>query len=110
MSFIKIYMKAFASEKVRLFRLGSVAAAMALMAGVLHGADKPKVVEIPVLAIDAKEAAKVSYARDIKPILDASCSECHSADEQKGQFDASTVASLIKGGKKAHPAIIPGKP
>ncbi|WP_160164474.1 PSD1 and planctomycete cytochrome C domain-containing protein [Pedosphaera parvula] len=105
-------MKAFVSEKVNLGRLSCVTAAtaMLLMAGVARGAEKPKVVEIPVRAIDAKEAAKVSYTRDIKPILDASCSECHSSDEQKGQFDASTVASLIKGGKKAHPAIIPGKP
>jgi mono/diheme cytochrome c family protein len=81
-----------------------------LTGGMAKGADKPKVVEIKVRAIDAKEAAKVSYARDIKPILDANCSECHEGDELKGEYDASSVASLIKGGKKAHPAIIPGKP
>ncbi|MDB6121795.1 MAG: hypothetical protein JWQ71_788 [Pedosphaera sp.] len=89
----------------------SAVAIMLLYAGALaFGAEKPKVVEIKIRAIDAKEAAKVSYTRDIKPIMDANCSECHGGDDLKGQFDASSVANLIKGGKKAHPAIIPGKP
>ena len=72
--------------------------------------ETPKVVEIKVRPIDTKAAAAVSYTRDVKPLLESYCSECHSSDEVKGGFDASTVESLMKGGKKAHPAIIPGQP
>ena len=72
--------------------------------------ETPKVVEIKVRPIDAKAAAAVSYTRDVKPLLESYCSECHSSDEVKGGFDASTVESLMKGGKKAHPAIIPKQP
>lgn len=67
-------------------------------------------VEIPVRPIDPRQAAKVSYSRDIKPILAAACDECHSPDDKKSGFDDSTVAALIKGGKKAGPGIVPGKP
>lgn len=81
-----------------------------LWTATLQGAEKLTVVEIKVRPVDAKAAAMVSYTRDVKPLLESYCSECHSSDEMKGGLDASTVASLIKGGKKARPAIIPGKP
>jgi mono/diheme cytochrome c family protein len=68
------------------------------------------VVQIAIRQLDAEEAGKVSYIRDIKPLLEEHCSECHSSDEQKGGFDTSTVHNLLKGGKKASPAIVPGKP
>src|ERR1035441_4595865 len=66
--------------------------------------------EINIRAIDLKEAAKVSYARDIKPILASGCDECHSAEEHKSNFDVSSVAALLKHGKKAGPGVVPGKP
>ncbi len=68
------------------------------------------VVEIKLREIDPAEAAKVSYARQIKPILVDNCLECHSTEDHKGGLDATSVATLIKGGKKARPAIVPGKP
>jgi len=69
-----------------------------------------KVVEIKVRTIDPAEAAKVSYARQIKPILVDNCLECHSTEDHKGGLDVTSVANLIKGGKKTTPAITPGKP
>jgi hypothetical protein len=69
-----------------------------------------KKVEIPIRAVDLKEAAKVSYTRDIKPLLSADCDECHSNDDFKGGFDISSAATLMKGGKKGGPGIVPGKP
>jgi hypothetical protein len=71
---------------------------------------KRPVTEIKIRQLDATEAAKVSFARQIKPILTENCDECHSAEEHKGAFEITTLAKLIKGGKKASPAIIPGKP
>src|SRR6266481_4313616 len=71
---------------------------------------KRPITQIKIRNLDANEAAKISYARQIKPILTDNCDECHSADEHKGGFEITTVAQLTKGGKKASPAIIPGKP
>src|SRR6266700_3332982 len=69
-----------------------------------------QVVEIKLREIDPAEAAKVSYARQIKPILVDNCLECHSTEDHKGGLDVTSVANLIKGGKKTTPAITPGKP
>jgi mono/diheme cytochrome c family protein len=71
---------------------------------------KHPITEIKIRKLDAAAAAKISYAQRIKPLLDETCDECHSADEHKGGFQITSVAALIKGGKKASPAIIPGKP
>src|ERR1700691_5148861 len=66
--------------------------------------------EIAVRPIDMKEAAKISYSRDIKPILASDCDECHSADDHKSNFDVSSVPSLLKHGKKAGAGVVPRKP
>ena len=66
--------------------------------------------EIAVREIEPAAAAQVSFAGQIKPILTDNCLDCHSAEEHKGGLDASTVATLLKGGKKAGPAVVPGKP
>src|SRR5277367_330623 len=66
--------------------------------------------DINIRPIDLKEAAKVSYSRDIKPILASDCDECHSAEDHKGNFDISSVATLLKHGKKGGPGVVPGKP
>src|SRR6266481_265365 len=71
---------------------------------------KYPITTINIRILDAAEAAKISYTRQIKPALTENCDECHSADEHKGAFEITTVTQLIKGGKKASPAIIPGKP
>src|SRR5215470_8415380 len=75
-----------------------------------EGQKKRPITEIKIRNLETNEAAKVSYARQIKPILTDNCDECHSADEHKGAFEITSVVHLIKGGKKASPAIIPGKP
>ncbi|HEY3914721.1 MAG TPA: PSD1 and planctomycete cytochrome C domain-containing protein, partial [Verrucomicrobiae bacterium] len=83
----------------------------AVLAGVIcASAAESKKTEISIRPIDSKEAAKVSYARQIKPLLSADCDECHSADDHKAGFDISTITSLKKGGKKAGPGVVPGKP
>lgn len=52
----------------------------------------------------------VSYTKQIKPIVDAKCMECHAADEAKGKFVMTTVALMSKAGRKAGPGIVPHKP
>src|ERR1051325_2420606 len=61
-----------------------------IMVGLVVGAPEQKkhpITEIKIRKLDATEAAKVSYARQIKPLLAENCDECHSADEHKGAFE-----------------------
>ena len=71
---------------------------------------KKKPVEIKIRTIDSAAAAKVSFSRDIKPILINTCTECHSAEDRKSDFEVTTVETLKQKGKKAGVGIIPGKP
>ena len=41
----------------------------------------------------------VTYATDIKAILDASCVKCHSGNQPKGRLKLDTLADTLKGGK-----------
>jgi hypothetical protein len=56
------------------------------------------------------EAAPVSFQKTIRPLLEDRCVMCHSADAKTSGFEATSVAALLKGGIKAGPAVIPGKP
>src|SRR5712664_4056477 len=52
---------------------------------------KYPITAINIRKLDAAEAAKISYTRQIKPLLTENCDECHSADEHKGAFETTTV-------------------
>lgn len=78
--------------------------------GALLGAETNKVHPIAIQAIDASAAAKVSYFRDIKPLLANYCVECHGTTEPEGEYQVGSVAELLKSGKKNGPGVIPGKP
>jgi mono/diheme cytochrome c family protein len=41
----------------------------------------------------------VTYATDIKPILDASCIKCHSGDKPKAKLKLDTLENALKGSK-----------
>jgi hypothetical protein len=70
---------------------------------------KPKV-EIAIRDIDPQQAAKVSYERDVKPILLKHCTECHSPDERRNEFETTSVETLLTKGRKAGPGVVPFKP
>ena len=78
--------------------------------GAADDAKKSNVTPITIRDIDAKAAAQVSFTHDIKPILANNCFDCHAEDDRKSDLDVTTVGNLLKGGKKAGPAIVPGKP
>src|SRR5262245_42154144 len=50
----------------------------------------------------------VDFARDIQPILEASCVKCHGRGKDKGGFNLDTRESFVKGGDNGHTAE-PGK-
>jgi mono/diheme cytochrome c family protein len=49
----------------------------------------------------------VTYATDIKTILDASCAKCHSGDKPKARLKLDTLEGALKGGKDGK-VITPG--
>jgi mono/diheme cytochrome c family protein len=50
----------------------------------------------------------VVFARDIKPIFEAKCIQCHGPDKQKSQFRLDQKEAALKGGENHVPDIRPG--
>ncbi len=50
----------------------------------------------------------VSFAKDIEPVLQASCWKCHGSAIQLSKLDLRTRDAVLKGGEKG-PAIVPGR-
>jgi WD40 repeat protein len=53
-------------------------------------------------------AQNVDYAKQIVPLWDTYCIDCHSADDADGGFALDTFAALVKGGEEGA-ALLPGK-
>jgi ankyrin repeat protein len=58
----------------------------------------------------ANTALPVEFTRDIQPLFERSCVACHSGERAKGGFKMVDRPSLLQGGKRGEPAVIPGKP
>src|SRR3954470_23398536 len=54
-------------------------------------------------------SAKVDYTRDIQPLLESRCLECHGPKKQKSTLRVDMKPSLLKGGDSSKPAVVPGK-
>jgi len=48
----------------------------------------------------------VSYSREVAPVLEISCAECHNPDSLASGLDVTSHAALLRGGKRG-PAVIP---
>jgi len=57
---------------------------------------------------EARSADKVDFARDIQPILQKSCVECHGPEKPKGKLRLDTKEGALKGGNNGV-VISPGK-
>lgn len=55
------------------------------------------------------DAAPVDFVRDVKPILERRCLECHNRDYVFAGLRLETHDLAMKGGRSG-PAIVPGKP
>ncbi|MDM4018368.1 DUF1549 domain-containing protein [Roseiconus lacunae] len=54
--------------------------------------------------------AKVSYDKQIEPILRKNCFGCHQGAKQLGDYRMTDFESLLAGGESEQAAIVPGKP
>src|SRR5258708_27485516 len=53
-------------------------------------------------------AEPVDFVRDIKPILESACLNCHGPEKPKGELRLDTRTGAHKGGRKGG-ALVPGK-
>ena len=52
----------------------------------------------------------VDYEKQIRPILEANCMDCHGADKPKARLQVDQRPVLLQGGDSGLPAIVPGNP
>lgn len=55
----------------------------------------------------AADISGLTFAKDIKPILEKSCVQCHGVETQKGKYRLDTLDAALKGGGSGE-AIIKG--
>jgi hypothetical protein len=72
----------------------------------LRAADAPKV-DLSKLPPPAAKK-DVTFAKDIKPIFDKSCTRCHGGDKPKGDLRLESLETAIKGSEHGK-VIQPGK-
>lgn len=60
-----------------------------------------------LVAADKDDKKVVSFEKDIQPILEKRCYQCHSeeAKKTKGGLDVSTYAKFMKGGQRGSPVV-----
>jgi WD40 repeat protein/mono/diheme cytochrome c family protein len=59
---------------------------------------------------DAKEPEKVSYYRDIRPIVQEHCQGCHQPAKAEGGFVMTSYAEMLKKGDHGQAGVVPGQP
>ena len=83
-----------------------LAATLALATAAQAEGNKPKVDPSKLPPVAAKQG--VTYAGDIKTILDKSCIKCHGAEKAKAKLRLDSLAGALKGGENGK-IIEPGK-
>lgn len=63
----------------------------------------------PAEAAAGRATPRVEFARDIQPLLERSCLGCHSGERPKGGFALGDRSSLLKGGHRGEPVVVPGR-
>ena len=61
------------------------------------------------IAAHSQAADAVDFSRDIKPVLEKACIQCHGPEKQKGKLRLDSGPALRKGGDSGD-AVKPGKP
>lgn len=82
-------------------------ASVLLVLGVISSALPQDTAPLPPL--DPATAAKISYRKDVAPILKRHCLSCHTKNDIQSDLNMDTVKLFLRGGKRG-PAVVPGKP
>jgi hypothetical protein len=69
---------------------------------------KPPIVRHTLPVRYAKHESRIDFARQIKPLLERSCTGCHSGEKPRGLFRVDGRDAILKGGASGEAAIVPG--
>ena len=94
-------------KRKRTRRIGTLLAFVTLSA-VTRGADDTK--RDKPGATTATSVLKVSYDKQVRPILQARCQGCHQPAKAGGRYVMTTFDRMLRGGESGEPAIVPSKP
>src|SRR5947208_7545241 len=72
------------------------------------GGASAKITPDQAKALPPPAARKIDFAKEIKPIFEASCIKCHGRGRTKGDLSIESRDTLLKGGESGR-AIVPGK-
>src|SRR5689334_24728987 len=53
----------------------------------------------PFTAAQTRNASRIDYARQIRPLIEQNCLECHSQDKRKGGLSLATYDDILEGGR-----------
>jgi mono/diheme cytochrome c family protein len=81
--------------KILTIMCAAVALSLSVLSG--RGAEK-KAVDLAKIP-PASDKTGVTYATDIKPIFDKSCTRCHGADKPKAKLRLDSLEGVLKGGE-----------
>lgn len=82
--------------------------ALAGAASSLKADDKWDITKIDVSKIPpAASATDITYAKDIRPMLEASCFRCHGPQKPKGDLRLDSLEAVLKGGEDGK-VVMPG--
>jgi len=96
------------NEHFMISNLTVLCAATALSISVLSAAAaEKKAVDISKIPPPSDKTG-VTYATDIKPIFDQSCTKCHDGDKPKAKLRLDSLAGALKGGEDGK-VVLPGK-
>lgn len=56
------------------------------------------------------DGAPVSFEREVQPLLERRCNECHHPENARGGLDLTRLATMRRGGDDLGAAVLPGEP
>src|SRR5688572_9577235 len=68
-----------------------------------------RVFTVLLALVAGASAAHVDFARDIRPVLQSRCYECHGEKKQKSGIRFDRKNSVFQGGDSGKPLVLPGK-
>jgi mono/diheme cytochrome c family protein len=84
-----------------------VASILACFGCLALGADAPQPAS-PAAPLPPAASRHIDFIKDIKPLFESSCIQCHAKGKDKGGFSLETRDAVLKGGDDG-PAVVPGK-
>ncbi len=58
---------------------------------------------------EANKGGKVSFSKQVQPVLQANCYGCHQPAKAKGNYQMTSRKGLLQGGESGSPAVVPGE-